>query len=421
MSESTSPCANCGAQSTSLKDCAGCALVSYCSRECQRADWTDGGHRTTCKIAQHFPPDSETLNLDNMGDDDDVPSELLDVNSVLSYAVDHLSKLKHFSIWIPQQHVLHDPMLSTAPGFKLGVNSFRSFLQDCPNLSSFHFGIGDCCEKQTRRMTDNGAIFSELGGRHRETLQDLRLTCAVFQSVSTLASILSSTQNLRVLKLDHMTLGRRDGWEWENSAPEALVSVVSTLTNLVTLSFDDCYFHDDNLEGLLSTLTELRYLTLTGCFGDNRPGGYLTDRGFETIARLCPNLQSLDLNYYKKATKNGVEAILRSCRHLRELQVSYAKIPSGDLPRLLQQSDTLLLFSYGTPLCPLPRPDIRKAVIETGGRTLIMSDFEGLIEFSDLSDHIQAEAARSKELVEQASENANKPGVFNEWESHFEG
>nr|GAT46935.1 predicted protein [Mycena chlorophos] len=33
-----------------LKKCTGCEAVSYCSKICQRVDWTSGGHRTACAV-----------------------------------------------------------------------------------------------------------------------------------------------------------------------------------------------------------------------------------------------------------------------------------------------------------------------------------------------------------------------------------
>lgn len=43
-------CACCGKPQASQPHCAGCCLVTYCSRECQRNDWTT--HKPTCKIGK---------------------------------------------------------------------------------------------------------------------------------------------------------------------------------------------------------------------------------------------------------------------------------------------------------------------------------------------------------------------------------
>ena len=48
------PCARCGTTEVPTKKCAGCLVVSYCSRECQKADWKDleRGHKELCKQQQ---------------------------------------------------------------------------------------------------------------------------------------------------------------------------------------------------------------------------------------------------------------------------------------------------------------------------------------------------------------------------------
>lgn len=51
-----------------LKECAGCSNVAYCSRECQKLDWKQGGHRKACfeiqneRLGKAFDP-SEILPL----------------------------------------------------------------------------------------------------------------------------------------------------------------------------------------------------------------------------------------------------------------------------------------------------------------------------------------------------------------------
>lgn len=41
-------CSHCG-RLGSLKPCSICKLVRYCGKECQRADWREGGHKQDCK------------------------------------------------------------------------------------------------------------------------------------------------------------------------------------------------------------------------------------------------------------------------------------------------------------------------------------------------------------------------------------
>ena len=44
-------CKCCGATNLSLKKCSGCGVVWYCSHDCQKKDWRDGGdscHKIQC-------------------------------------------------------------------------------------------------------------------------------------------------------------------------------------------------------------------------------------------------------------------------------------------------------------------------------------------------------------------------------------
>jgi hypothetical protein len=33
-----------------VKHCTGCKRALYCSRECQKIDWKEGGHKVDCKM-----------------------------------------------------------------------------------------------------------------------------------------------------------------------------------------------------------------------------------------------------------------------------------------------------------------------------------------------------------------------------------
>lgn len=41
-------CAGCGREALYLRLCSGCRSASYCSRECQRRHWREGGHKLRC-------------------------------------------------------------------------------------------------------------------------------------------------------------------------------------------------------------------------------------------------------------------------------------------------------------------------------------------------------------------------------------
>jgi len=167
-------------------------------------------------------------------------------------------------------------------------------------------------------------------------------------------------------------------------------------------------------------MPRLRSLTLSGAFGDDRPGSYLTDVGFNAIAVLCPDLQSLDLSYHSLATADSVETILRNCKQLRELHVPRVQIRNEDLAGLVGLSDTLLLIRFGGPgFTGPPVASIKEAIIATGGRTLFAHGYQGLVEVPDLPKSIRDEAARTKALLEESNENLNDPNTHNEWEWLF--
>ncbi|CAN8106135.1 unnamed protein product [Discula destructiva] len=44
-------CETCGAEGDKgLKSCTGCERVGYCSKECQAKGWSEGGHKSDCKM-----------------------------------------------------------------------------------------------------------------------------------------------------------------------------------------------------------------------------------------------------------------------------------------------------------------------------------------------------------------------------------
>ncbi len=57
-SASASACAHCN-RTNELRTCSACKQVSYCSTECQKADWRSG-HKAACKKAQEAPKEAQT-------------------------------------------------------------------------------------------------------------------------------------------------------------------------------------------------------------------------------------------------------------------------------------------------------------------------------------------------------------------------
>ena len=400
----TDRCENCGSIESSPGDyqcCSGCQLVNYCSTTCQKDDWKV--HKGTCKLSKLFSADSEKLLLHPDHQHDTSIPPFLDFNAALSFAEKCMTRLKHVDIRLPQEFVLDQDdstsfsLYSTDPpenGIKLETKYLDSFLENCHELTTFRFQAAECCWHQVRRMTDHGRVWKGLA-RH-EQLQVLSLNYAVFNDVKTLTQLLDSSYNLRVLKLNSLALSKHGSEPWSRNVVDSLVTSISFHGTLVKLSVDDCYFRDQDIANLLGEMPRLRSLTLSGAFGDNQPGSYLTDVGFNAIAALCPDLQSLDLSYHGLATTDSVETILRNCKQLRELHIPRVQIHNLDLAGLVRLSDTLLLLRFGGPsFGGPPITSIKKAIIATGGRTLFVHGYQGLVEVLDLPQSIRDEAART--------------------------
>ncbi|KAK0671768.1 hypothetical protein QBC41DRAFT_384281 [Cercophora samala] len=56
IEEGEGKCGNCGKEGgeEDLAKCTGCRGVGYCSKECQVEAWTEGGHKSACKIIKSF-------------------------------------------------------------------------------------------------------------------------------------------------------------------------------------------------------------------------------------------------------------------------------------------------------------------------------------------------------------------------------
>lgn len=319
-------------------------------------------------------------------------------------------------MWIPQHTVLDMEGWGgyrPTPKLKLSAGVLYDFLSH-RQLKSFDIGWEDCCWEATRQMTDSGRAFKPLGDN--DMLEKLRITNGVFDDVHDLVNCLSPI--LKTLELPDLTLGEI-GSTWSSEQTDELVSAVSSLSNLVRLRFEDCDFYNSHLERLLSNLPNLRALILTGRFGEScgRPGGsHITDEGCNVIARCCPNLQVLDLSDQKKATASGAKTILEECHHLRELCVSDEQLSARDITRLISLSSTLLLFGR---FRRLQGDSLKEAIIASGGRTLLIHDFTGLVELSGLASSISKKAAESRKMLDDATEKQKDPLVHNEWDDLF--
>ena len=405
-------CANCGSSPTAggdeLRLCSRCRVVSYCSQECQRSHWKKK-HKKVC-----FLIDSEKLEVN--------AEEKPDFNTILSYAGTHMSNLKHVDLEIPQRCVLNSDLGFGGGGdeemaLKLKARTFQAFLEST-NLTTLIIRFDDCCWDPVRLITKNGKAFLPLA--NHSNLTKLRITHGCFNDAADLCN--SLPPNLKTLELHFLTLSPREGpreGPWPRSAVQALARAVNRLSGLVTLNFQDCYFRDSDLPDLLTGLSQLRCLSLTGAFGERMPGqegSFLTDQGMAVIARCCPNLHSLDVDYQELATYAGARTILQSCRNLRELHIDRFRITVPELLTLLSSSNNHRLAIIECDPPNFGPAEVKRVVQASGGRTLVISSLRGMVDVPGLSREHAAAQARAKQLVEQASERMRKDDVFDEWD-----
>jgi hypothetical protein len=234
------------------------------------------------------------------------------------------------------------------------------------------------------------------------------------------------SNNLKTLVLSDVFFGRGSGSNtWSRETTIAVLQAVSGCTKLVTLTIKDrCTIRYENLDPLLSPLSDLKCLTLTGVFGERGSTetelGQLSDAGVAVIARCCPGLQLLDLDFNRKITTNGVAAILRGCPHMRELSVCGAVLHAQDLKLLLPLSSTLLLFRFDSGSFHFGSSHdiqhVREALAASGGRPILTHFYRGLVEPPGLSEAHRQQQMQSKELVKQAGYRTVDPSVHNEYE-----
>lgn len=401
-------CASCGARGERLKYCGACGLVAYCNQDCQKRDRKN--HKPMCKIAEEIPPESESLRLD--------PEERIDFDAPLQYAIKHLHHLQHVCISIDQSACLnlHNPLGEPDRPVKMNWKNLEELLRR-RLLYSFELRMEECCEQYTRRFTDSGKIWQEL--QHQTQLQSLTLTYPVIEDPRYLDYL---PRGLKFLALNSMILDAEAlPRTWLDHDKAHLLTKIGSLSSLVSLTLDGGHLIDSDLE-FLRSLSGLRCLNLAGQFGEDGAGNTglsLTDKACQIIAECCPDLQQLELSYNRQVTATGVRDILTSCRHLRELRATATRITIDDLPNLLPSSSTLLLLSFGE-LLPKRSADtqslLRAAIQSTGGRTLLMNDFGGLLQVSGLSEECQARADESMRLLEAASEKSSDWKIVNEWD-----
>jgi len=238
-----------------------------------------------------------------------------------------------------------------------------------------------------------------------------------------LKTILNKDSNLKNLGLSYCLIGSVIYQGWRKNDTTVIAAAIGTLSNLVNLRIMDTSFESNELRLILPNLPHLRCLTITGRFGesqhpDDRNVLPLTDNDYCYIAETCPKLQLLDVSYHRSSTDKGIEAILRDCPDLIELRCAYSSISKDSMISLLQQHEKLLLFSFGNYTGGMSLDEKRSIIMATDGRTLIMTEMEGLWEnIPGLPSAVLKEMARSKKTLEDAEEWSEKDSCrHNEFE-----
>jgi hypothetical protein len=379
-------------------------------------------HIQFCRIVKKYPVNSKTLNLVARHDDD----KFLDFDAILNYAKEYMPCVEHFSISISQECVLKDMMdqydedENKGPwDVKFSPECLISFLESqLDNMLSFSYLMDDCCEKYTKRFTDGGNAFLPLARMSK--LESLVTASALFNSADILQVILSSTSlqsSLKTFKLRTPVFGNVPK-KWTTFEATTVAENIGKMKNLIKLGIEDSHLEPIQVRMMLSDLPHLRCLELSGQFGDFREVTELRDTEFRFIAQACPELQELDLSYHHSCTYEGVEAVLRECRNLCEFRCSGIAIPGHRLAPLLRQQDKLLLFSVGD--AGINSNIKRDIIMATGGRTLVMLGYGGLLEdvpgFS-IPPSVQQEMARSKAFLDERFQRTkDDPCLHNEYE-----
>jgi hypothetical protein len=175
-------------------------------------------------------------------------------------------------------------------------------------------------------MTKQGKLLQAL--KDSKTLRRLDISQLTVKKIS----FLPMNPSIRYFRLFGVKLTRWDG-------PSGWLPY-----ELETISLYQVPLKDEDLEGMLSDLSNLRDLEISGNFGSTNLStlnvGHLTDHGCELLSRLLP-----DLNYQRRITKRGASVFLQNCHHLRSrsIDLADANIGASDLPELLRLSESLLL------------------------------------------------------------------------------
>jgi hypothetical protein len=401
-------CAKCGKPACQNK-CGGCELVGYCSRICQKEHWRE--HKAFCKLVKHISPSSNALIIN--------PTKAAytkNVDLCLIYAQKYLSDLKHLDIGIGQEFLLPatHPMQHTVSGLVFSEPRLREIIQT-RQFESIRLTFDDCCWDQVIQLTLSGRVYLPL--RQMTTLQSFSLSFAVFDSVNTLCDCLSS--QLKQLTLDYVYMERARAMN--SSECYTLVRRLTDLRDLVSFSMHFCQMSDYDLEAFLIGRDTLRSLVLSSNFAPHQPGSFLTDRALLTIARSCPNLQAIDLSYQRRITYRGISNLMKGCIHLREARFGSFQFTESELKQLLTRpsADKLRIISLEC-IAGGDRQSYDRVITSTGGRIVLHTPREGIIQPIGLASDVMDHYENSKQLIRQLGASQQEMlGKANIWDAYF--
>ena len=210
-------------------------------------------------------------------------------------AGEHMPNLNSVDIVINQDYVLKDDysLEENSRNLLLSADVLKQFLEKMrTKLVSFSFRLDDCCWEEFKAMTDRCMALLPLGTM--PNLKKVDLTNFGFDDINTLTSCLST--GLQSLNLVYLKMGAM--LEWNTSEMDALVDKLSQLTSLVSLNLADSAITDEHLMVLLPKLKVIRYLDVSGRFGNSGIVGgptsdsQLSDLGLKAIAESCPEILS---------------------------------------------------------------------------------------------------------------------------------
>jgi len=392
-------CDYCGKEDTAAADeyrlqkCTGCNKNLYCSRECQKLDWPS--HKNRCRRKAN---DADMLVVHD--------KQVLDIDRVLSYASRYMQNLKHVSITLNKYYeVGNNTNMISRDELKSFLKSNKGQLDSIRVDMMMNMMIERKCVWMCSTLTNGGEIWTELHG-----LKLLDMLLPVFGNCNELVKVINQQQRtIESLGLICIRLGLTKGTrnDWSNIAQS-----ISKCRRLVRLNLNQNLLRDSDMEVLLSSLPNLKILTLCGprCTGAKR--GNLTDKTCKIVSKMCPGLREIDLSGHEKVTLAGIKRVLKSCQYLRKIRTSM----------VLSRTDVIGMLNLAPNLIELRF----KFCFDAASFGELIETTCGSVTFSDVDDRSERKVTGvSKEaytkylelhkLLEVYQKNVDNPKVIDEW------